>query len=274
MKTYRCISQVFHAGGLYRVGDEIETNADMSATYWQQLGGETLQDSMQLYDAISDTYSLAKIPKEIFFNVVGSTTDTVAADGTSFFLVPDSMNGMNLTKATLSVHDPNGATGGAGTALVRRVRLGSRMGDDTTQIDVSDEAGDTVRYTYDTTGTDPLISTSTLSVGDEVDLSGFTTAAANGHFTLTGVGANYFEVTNASLGTFDTDETSVTITPTRHRDMLSTGVTVSYNEYYASDGVIDTSNDDVTEGDRLFIDVTAVTTGAVQKGMSMTLYFK
>lgn len=55
-------------------------------------------------------------------------------------------------------------------------------------------------------------------------------------------------------------------------DMTSTGVTIDYNAYTASDETVDTSNDDVATGDKLYIDVNAVTT-AVQKGLSCTALF-
>jgi hypothetical protein len=57
-------------------------------------------------------------------------------------------------------------------------------------------------------------------------------------------------------------------------NMLSTGVTVAYTDYTASDGTIDTSNDDLQTGDRIFIDIDSVTTGAVQKGAYVTCVFR
>jgi len=54
-------------------------------------------------------------------------------------------------------------------------------------------------------------------------------------------------------------------------DMLSTRITVSYNEYYATDGIIDTSNDDVITGDLIFIDIDGVATGV--SGLSVVLTF-
>ncbi len=56
-------------------------------------------------------------------------------------------------------------------------------------------------------------------------------------------------------------------------DMTSTGVTISYDEYYASDAVIDVANDDINEGDKLYIDVNTITTGAAQKGLSCIVGF-
>lgn len=55
-------------------------------------------------------------------------------------------------------------------------------------------------------------------------------------------------------------------------DMTSTGVTVAYTDYSASDEVVDTANDDIATGDHIYVDVNAVTT-AVQKGLSVTCTF-
>lgn len=60
-------------------------------------------------------------------------------------------------------------------------------------------------------------------------------------------------------------------------DMTSTGITVGYNEYTASDAVIDTSgtpaNDTLATGDKIFVDVNAITSPA-HKGLSATLVFQ
>jgi hypothetical protein len=55
-------------------------------------------------------------------------------------------------------------------------------------------------------------------------------------------------------------------------DMLSTKVTISPSEYFARDGVINTSNDDIATGDNIFIDVDSAGTGA--QGLSVTLTFR
>jgi len=74
------------------------------------------------------------------------------------------------------------------------------FGDATTQFDITNPSGTTFRYTYDATGTDPVISSSTLSIGDVVEIFGFNFSAGNNvhKAILTGVGLNYFEITNAS----------------------------------------------------------------------------
>jgi len=54
-------------------------------------------------------------------------------------------------------------------------------------------------------------------------------------------------------------------------DMLSTKVTISASAYYANDGVVNTSNDDIATGDKIFVDVDAAGTGT--QGLSVTLTF-
>jgi hypothetical protein len=215
--------------------------------------------------------SSVKEKEYIGWSVVNSDTATAVADGKMGAAIPAGMNEMNLTDVTCSIAALNAAASGATTAVIRRVRLGSRMGDDTSQFDLTFSTPD-VTVTWDSTGTDPGISTSTLAAGDEVDIAGFATAANNGHFTVATVGANYFTFANAS-GVENLDDVGVTITPIRHRDMTSTGVTISYNEYTASDEVIDTSNDDLATGDNLYVDINAVTTAA-QKGLHCTATFE
>jgi hypothetical protein len=56
-------------------------------------------------------------------------------------------------------------------------------------------------------------------------------------------------------------------------DMLSTKITVGA-EYYAADGVVNTSNDDIQTGDQIYIDVDAVHSGTAPKGLSVTLTFE
>lgn len=73
-------------------------------------------------------------------------------------------------------------------------------GDNTTQFDVTNPSGTTFRYTFDGTGTDPSITATTFPIGSYVLITSETNFAAGnqGLFQITGVAANYFEVTNAS----------------------------------------------------------------------------
>ena len=73
------------------------------------------------------------------------------------------------------------------------------IGDSTTQFDITNTVATTYRYTFDGTGTDPLISAVTFPIGTVVDIQAQNFTAGNiGLFTVTGSGANYFEITNAS----------------------------------------------------------------------------
>lgn len=75
----------------------------------------------------------------------------------------------------------------------------ANIGNSTTQFDITNPSGTTFRYTYDGTGTDPVISATTMPIGSFVLIAAENFAAANnGLFIVTGVGSNYFEVTNAS----------------------------------------------------------------------------
>lgn len=75
----------------------------------------------------------------------------------------------------------------------------STVGSSTTQFDITNPAGSTYRYTFDGTGTDPGISAATFPIGSYVLIGAQNFSAANnGFFIVTGVGTNYFEVTNAS----------------------------------------------------------------------------
>jgi hypothetical protein len=56
-------------------------------------------------------------------------------------------------------------------------------------------------------------------------------------------------------------------------NMTSTGVTINYNEYTASDETVDTASDDLATGDSLYLDVDAITTDP-HKGLSCTATFK
>lgn len=81
------------------------------------------------------------------------------------------------------------------------------IGASSTQFDVTNPAGTTYKYTYDGTGTDPGITAARFVIGQTVVITGTNLAAGNrGTFTITGSGANYFEVTNAA-GVAEVDKT-------------------------------------------------------------------
>lgn len=73
------------------------------------------------------------------------------------------------------------------------------IGAASSQFDITNPSGTTFRYTWDGTGTDPNINPTTIPIGTvlTINTTNFSTNN-NGVFTVTGVGTNYFEVTNAS----------------------------------------------------------------------------
>lgn len=77
--------------------------------------------------------------------------------------------------------------------------VSTEIGSSTTQFDITEPVADTIRYTWDGTGTDPNITSVTVPTGSSVVLYGQNFNAANkGIFLVTGSGTNYIEVTNAS----------------------------------------------------------------------------
>jgi hypothetical protein len=73
------------------------------------------------------------------------------------------------------------------------------FGDSTSQFDITNTAGDTYRYTYDGTGTDPGITSITFPVGGYVYAGGSNFNAANQVFgIITASATNYFEIENTS----------------------------------------------------------------------------
>jgi hypothetical protein len=85
--------------------------------------------------------------------------------------------------------------------------VSSSIGSSTTQFDITNPAGTTFRYTWDSTGTDPNISLANNPIGSLINFQTQNfNAANNGLFVVTGAGTNYVEVTNAS-GVTESDKT-------------------------------------------------------------------
>lgn len=107
---------------------------------------------------------------------------------------------------------------------------GYAVGDSTTQFDITNPSGTTFRYTYDLTGTDPGISTSTFPVGATVVISvNNFNVNNNGTFTVTGSGSDYFEVTNA----FGFVESNKTIGATGYLTVYGGTIGTNYNTQYS-----------------------------------------
>jgi len=122
--------------------------------------------------------------KEIGWTIYDSDVSTAVADGKQAAVIPASINGMNLIDVTCSISDITGASNGATTVVLRRVRGATAV------------------------------------------------------------------------------------------DMTSTGVTIDYDAYTASDETVDTSNDDAATGDKIFVDVNGVSAGAAAKGLYCTAVFQ
>lgn len=92
----------------------------------------------------------------------------------------------------------------------RYVPIYESRGDSTSRYDINNPSGTTFRYTWDGTGTDPVINSTTFPTGKKVYLKNFVgnNAYNNGVFTITGSGTNYFEITIPSGGSGANDETN------------------------------------------------------------------
>jgi len=78
------------------------------------------------------------------------------------------------------------------------VHTSTDLGAGNTQFDITNPTGTTMRYSYDSTGTDPLINTN-IFAGDTIHIMSSTfNAANNGSFVVTASGSDTFDVTNAS----------------------------------------------------------------------------
>lgn len=125
------------------------------------------------------------------FNQMVTEDELDAMSGGGNFGTPSSSNKF-LTE------DYNSSASGLPTNEVF-VSTSSSLGGTTTQFDITNPAGSTFRYTFDGTGTDPGITALTVPTGCQVAIKSTSIAAVNcGVFIVTGSGANYFEVTNAS----------------------------------------------------------------------------
>lgn len=125
-------------------------------------------------------------------------SQTDAAQGGSTFGTPSGGN-------KFITQDYNASATGVPTV---QKYLPVSLGSTTTRFDVTNPAGTTFRYTYDGTGTDPGITALTVPTGSRVNIYavGSFSAGNLGTFVVTGSGANYFEVTNAS-GVAENDKT-------------------------------------------------------------------
>lgn len=116
----------------------------------------------------------------------------------------------------------------------------------------------------------------------EVIVAGSGTAVTTGDGT-DGVGItaelNGMDIVDVTAFVHDKGITGTTDIQIRRRragsdsDVLSTKVTLG-DEFFASDGVINTSNDDLATGDMLYVDVDAIHSGTAPNGLTVAIQLR
>jgi len=133
-----------------------------------------------------------------FTNAPNNTTYILFSNNSDDIITREGTNTSNLTKVS-------------STTLVV-------IGDATSQYDITNTAGNTYRYTWDGTGTDPVMAT--ILVGYLVTVSGLGNGNDVTLATVTGIGTNYFEITNTAGVGADLNNTGVVLSygaPATHR---------------------------------------------------------
>ena len=120
-------------------------------------------------------------------------------------------------------------------------------------------------------------SATTLTTGDGKGEVFYRVPSELNGWNLVGVAAAVDTVSSSGTPTFQVRRRRLTsATATSDADMLSTAITIDASEFDSKDAttaaVINTSNDDVNTGDRIFADCDTAGTGT--KGMSITLVFQ
>lgn len=144
--------------------------------------------------------------------LTGLTTNSY--NFTKFWNTTESLREMLFVNGTSNIFKWNGAIttiSASGAATITKTGTDSwldtgfyaqsfsTVGSGTSQFDITNPSGTTFRYTWDGTGTDPVISSATFPIESFVLVGAQNfTAANNGLFIVTGAGTNYFEVTNTA----------------------------------------------------------------------------
>ncbi len=135
------------------------------------------------------------------FSITGKTEwhkyehDTATSFGARLWVLKD---------ASVDEQDAYFASGFSDDAVLYKIGLHNTLGDRSTTLTVTRPGtpnANTTRYTYTTVGTDPHFEDE-LDVGDSivVNCPTFADTDNNGTFTITAVGANYFEITDTATG--------------------------------------------------------------------------
>lgn len=173
--------------------------------------------------------------------------DVIAAtkNYTIFFFENTTNRGMyrvSSVAAATNIYYLNGSN--AWTALTGLGARTLQLGDSTSQFDITNPSGSTFRYTWDTTGTNPLIQNK-VRVGTTLVIAAQNFVAGNnGTFVVTATTSTSFDVTNAS-GVVESNKTigtgsilvsilNYSVTFAEQKAFLSNGHT--YNLQIAADG--------------------------------------
>jgi hypothetical protein len=185
-------------GGVLLNGiDPINTGLTAGATYYASNTAGAISSSVgTTTKAIGKANSIGALVFNPTFTTLPTQKEKDAMAGGSTFGTPSTSN-KYITQDYL--------TSATGLPVVRKYTVTASLGSSTTQFDITNPAGSTFRYTYDGTGTDPVINATTFPIGMKVQIfsSNFNTGNCSSieytaDFTVTGSGANYFEVTNAA----------------------------------------------------------------------------
>lgn len=177
------------AGGVLRRGIDTHQSGGVAGSIGYVSNTSTIATSAGTVErALGNFISATTFDFDPDFYYIPTAAQKAAMQAGSSFGTLSSAN-MFITQAY------NASATGIPTPLV----YSNIFGSSTTQFDITNTSGTTYRYTYDGNGTDPSISSTTVPIGTVLILAAqnFTTAN-NGTFTVTNVGANFFEVTNAS----------------------------------------------------------------------------
>lgn len=139
------------------------------------------------------------------FFVAGSSS--LGSFGEDHIVIPGS-NKNSIAMVTTHVGSPAIVEG-----EISQGYASNTFGASSTQFDITNPAGTTFRYTWDGTGTDPIINATTMPVGSRLVILGTNFNAANQNaasrpfFSVTASGTNFFEIDNPTPGVAENNVT-------------------------------------------------------------------
>lgn len=269
MKDSNCPGTDKDIGGVYGQyvdGVDGAENADLLLRTYQ--GGVS---TTQFWFDESQNGWIIPSGKYLFFGTTGLHETTSATDSGAYLIgIFDEFANSNSATVQAVLNDLDNAIAvSASTTVEGKAELAT-----TTEVNTGT---DTVR-----TITPHALATSNLGTKDiciNIVDSDTAVAIANGVIAYTvPTFMSTMELTNVVCSVHTQGVTGTTDVQVRRRragtdvNMLSTQITLSA-EYYVSDEVINTSNDDINIGDQLYIDVSAIHSGTAPNGLSCVLEF-